>query len=380
MLSSCLIIRDTRFLANVMSDINSENSPAATVFGNVKTGCVRVQPIMHIARTISELGADPGQVFADAGIPAELFDNPENSISFQAIGTLVEHCLVATGCPHFGLLLGAGAAGNPLGMLGEVMQECADVGTAIAYAQQNLHLHDRGAMATRFVDGKVASLGYILFDAQGPVVDQIYDGSMAIAMSLMRALCGPKWKPAAVLLPHRRPHDAAPFKKVFGRMPQFNAEQAALLFPVGDLERPIAGADPGRYALLAEHLKTVARQRDLNFSEQVLRVVRGLVAVRKCSLDAVANQFSMNRRRLNRMLEREGTTYHQISQTVLRTFAERLMLDTDMTLGRIAAALDYSDASAFTRAFRNWHGCSPRDWRRRNLPHAAEMSRSAKHA
>jgi AraC-like DNA-binding protein len=163
-------------------------------------------------------------------------------------------------------------------------------------------------------------------------------------------------------------------------MPQFNAEQAALLFPATDLERPIVGADPGRYALLAEHLKTVARQRDLNFSEQVLRVVRGLVAVRKCSLDAVANQFSMNRRRLNRMIEREGTTYHQISQTVLRTFAERLMLDTDMTLGRIAAALDYSDASAFTRAFHNWHGCSPRDWRRRNLPHAAEMSRSAKHA
>jgi AraC-like DNA-binding protein len=342
--------------------------PVATVFGNVETGCVRVQPIMHIARTIGELGGDPGHVFADTGIPAELFDNPENTISFQAIGTLIEHCMAATGCTHFGLLLGAGAAGNPLGMLGEVMQECADVGTAIAYAQQNLHLHDRGAMATRFVDGKLASLGYILFDAQGPVVDQIYDGSMAIAMSLMRALCGPKWKPAAVLLPHRRPHDAAPFKKVFGCMPHFNAEQAVLLFPVGDLERPIAGADPGKYALLAERLRTVARQRDLNFSEQVLRVVRGLVAVRKCSLDAVAAQFSMNRRRMNRMLEREGTTYHQMLQTVLLTFAERLMLDTDMTLGRISAVLNYAEAGVFTRAFRGWRGVTPSEWRRMHAP------------
>ena len=343
-----------------------EGSQVATVFGNVETGCVRVQPIMHIARTIAELGADPGQVFADAGIPAELFDNPENTVSFEAIGTLIEHCVAATGCPHFGLLMGAGAADIPFGMLGEIMQECADVGTAIAYFQQNLHLHDRGAMATRFVDDKVASLGYILFDAQGSAVDQIYDAAVAIGVGLMRALCGPKWKPAVVLLPHRRPQDAAPFKKVFGCMPQFDAEQAALLFPVGDLERPIAGADPGKYALLAEHLKTIARLRDLNFSDQVLRVVRGLVAVRKCSLDAVAAQFSMNRRRLNRKLECEGTTYHQISQTVLRSFAERLMLDTDMTLGRIAAVLDYSDASAFTRAFRNWHGCSPKDWRRQN--------------
>jgi len=357
-------------MASFMSDKNCERSTAATDFGEVRTGCVRVQPVMHIARTISELGADPQQVFADAGIPADLFDNPENSISFQAIGALIERCVAATGCPHFGLLLGAGAAGYPLGMLGEVMQECANVGTAIAYAQQNLHLHDRGAMATRFVDGKVASLGYILFDAQGPVVDQIYDAAIAIAMSLMRALCGPKWKPAAVLLPHRRPHDAAPFKKVFGCMPQFNAEQAALLFSARDLEQPIAGADPGRHAMLVERLKTIARQQDLNFTEQVRRIVRGLVAVRKCSLDAVAAQFSMNRRRMNRMLEREGTTYHQISQEALRTLAERLMLDTDLPLGRISAALGYSDASAFTRAFHNWHGCSPREWRHRHASSA----------
>jgi AraC-like DNA-binding protein len=191
---------------------------------------------------------------------------------------------------------------------------------------------------------------------------------MAIGMGLMRALCGPKWKPAAVLLPHRRPLDAAPFRKVFGCMPHFNAEQAALLFPVGDLERPIAGADLGKYALLAERLRTVARQQDLNFTEQVRRVVRGLVAVRKCSLDAVAAQFSMNRRRMNRKLEREGTTYHQVSQEALRTFAERLMLDTDMTLGRISAVLDYSDASAFTRAFRGWRGVTPSEWRRMHAP------------
>lgn len=363
-----------------MFRVKQENPPIAMAFGDVDTGCVRVQPIMHIARTIAELGADPRQVFADAGIPAELFDNPENSISFQAIGALIDHCVTATGCPHFGLLLGTGAAGNPLGLLGEVMQQCADVGTAIAYFQQNLHLHDRGAMATRFVDGTVASLGYILFDAQGPAAEQMYDAATAIGVGLMRALCGPKWKPAAVLLPHRRPHDTALFRKVFGCMPQFNAEQAALLFPVDDLQRPIAGADPGRHALLAEHLKTVARQRDLRFSEQVIRVVRGLVAVRKCSLDAVAAQFSMNRRRLNRMLEREGVTYHEISQTALRTFAERLMLDTDMTLGRISAVLDYADASAFTRAFRNWHGCSPQDWRRRNLRQGFEVSHSVKRA
>ena len=52
-------------------------------------------------------------------------------------------------------------------------------------------------------------------------------------------------------------------------MPEFTAERAALIFPVGNLQRPIAGADRDKYALLAERLKTVARQNDLDFAEQV---------------------------------------------------------------------------------------------------------------
>ena len=364
MLPSCLIIRDIRSLATIMSDSNSENFPVATVFGDVKTGSVRVQPIMHIARTISELGADPAQVFADAGIPADLFAKPENTISFQALEDLLERCVAATGCQHFGLLLGAGAIGNSFGVLGEIMQHCADVGTAIAHFQQYFHLHDRGAMATRMIEGKEASLGYLLFDRNGRGVDQINDGAIAIGMGLMRLLCGPKWQPTAVLLSHRRPDDIHPYQQVFGCVPQFGVEQAALCFPARDFRRRIAGADREKYALLSERLKTVATRSDLDFADQVRRVVRGLVAVRRCSLDEVAALFLMNRRRINRKLERQGTTFHQISQEALCALAERLMCDTDMTLGEISAMLNYAEAGVFARAFRGWRGVAPSEWRR----------------
>ena len=60
----------------------------------------------------------------------------------------------------------------------------------------------------------------------------------------------------------------------------------------------------------------------------------------------------------------EATNYQKIVQEALRTIAERLMVDTDMPLVEISAVLDYADASVFTRAFRNWHGCSPNEWRR----------------
>ncbi|MCW5606262.1 MAG: AraC family transcriptional regulator [Burkholderiales bacterium] len=344
------------------------NSPAASAFGDIQAGCVRAQPAMHIARTISGLGADPEQVLAGAGIPADLFANPENTISLQALGNLLERCVAATGCEHFGLLLGAAADDNPLGLLGEIIEQCADVGTAIAHIHQYFHVHDRGGMATRTVAGRDASIGYALLDATGPGVDQINDAAIAIGMGLMRRLCGPNWKPTAVLLPRRRPRDVRPYENVFACTPEFAAERAALIFPAGNLRRRIAGADREKYALLAERLRTVARQSDLDFAEQVRRVVRGLVAVRRCSLDEVATLFAMNRRRINRRLERQGTTFHRISQEALRDLAERLMRDTDMTLGEISAALDYAEAGVFTRAFRGWRGVAPSEWRRTHAP------------
>jgi len=42
---------------------------------------------------------------------------------------------------------------------------------------------------------------------------------------------------------------------------------------------------------------------------------------------------------------------------------EPLLTDTQVPLAHIAAALGYSEASAFTRAFRRWSGQTPRTWR-----------------
>lgn len=220
-----------------MSSKGIGNSAVASDFGDVKAGCVRVQPAMHIARTIRELGADPERVFAGAGIPADFLRIRRIRSRCRPLGICSRARVAATGCEHFGLLLGAGADGNPLGLLGEIMEHCADVGTAIAHFHQYFHVHDRGGLATRTVAGREASIGYVLLDATGSGIDQINDAAIAIGMGLMRRLCGPAWKPTAVLLPRPRPRDVRPYENVFAGMPEFAAERAALVFPAGNLRR-----------------------------------------------------------------------------------------------------------------------------------------------
>lgn len=336
-------------------------------FGVVPPDSIRVQPLMHIGKMLSDLGVVPDQVFAAAGLSANLFAVPENTIAFEQLQALMREAVSATGCEHFGLLLGLTALSNPLGLIGEVSQQCSNVGTAVAYFQQHFHLHDRIGIATRSVDGRNGSIGYVLFHGSSAEADQIHDAAIAIGMSLLRLWAGPDWKPRAVTLPRRKPQNVQPYRKVFGIVPQFESEHPALHFDASDFARPIGGANPLQFALLSEKVETVASGLDLKFSDQVRRMMRGLIALQRCSADDLASAFSISRRHMHRKLTDEGTNYRLIHEEAQRALAERMLLRTDKSLVEISVALSYSDATAFSRAFKRWHGCSPSEWRTRTV-------------
>ena len=347
--------------------LSSGNShqPQRAQLAVVPQDSLRVQPLMHIGKLLSDLGTEPAPVVARAGIDADLLSAAENTISFERLQALLREAVWATGCEHLGLLIGVTALSNPIGLVGEVSLHCSNVGTAIAYFQQHFHLHDRIGIATRSVDGKNATLGYVLFHGSSAEADQIHDAALAIGLSLMRLWAGPDWKPRAVTLPRRRPRDVQAYRKVFGVVPQFECEHPALHFDVSDFSQSIQGANPARFAMLSEKVGSVASERDLKFSDQVRRMMRGLIALQRCSADDLASAFSMIRSHMNRKLTAEGMNYRLIHEEAQRALAERMLLRTDKSLVEISLALSYSDATAFSRAFRRWHGCSPSEWRTR---------------
>jgi AraC-like DNA-binding protein len=70
----------------------------------------------------------------------------------------------------------------------------------------------------------------------------------------------------------------------------------------------------------------------------------------KCSAEAMAGRLSIHRRTLNRRLSSEGTGFKAIADEMRAALARQLLADTELSLAHIAAALDYSEAAAFTHA------------------------------
>jgi AraC-like DNA-binding protein len=98
--------------------------------------------------------------------------------------------------------------------------------------------------------------------------------------------------------------------------------------------------------------------------ESVRRVLQTELLKDTCSVAVIARLFSMHRRTLHRHLRMEGVAFRQVANEIRFEIACDLLANTEMTLGQIAAALRYSEPSAFTRAFRRWSGQTPSAWRR----------------
>jgi AraC-like DNA-binding protein len=101
-------------------------------------------------------------------------------------------------------------------------------------------------------------------------------------------------------------------------------------------------------------------------TEDLRRVLRTELLRETCSAATIARFFSMHRRTLHRHLRTEGLAFRQIANEIRFEIACELLANTDMALGQIAAALKYSEPSAFTRAFRRWSGQAPSEWRNRH--------------
>ena len=109
-----------------------------------------------------------------------------------------------------------------------------------------------------------------------------------------------------------------------------------------------------------------------SLTEDLRRLLRIELLRDTCSAATVARLFSMHRRTLTRHLRTEGLAFRQVANEVRFEIACQLLQNTDMALSQVAAALKYSEPSAFTRAFRRWSGQTPSAWRASH-PHARKV-------
>lgn len=342
---------------------NPSNALPRIAQTEVRTGFLRVGPVMAVPALLEELGCDATVLLEQFGLTPAYFENPENTLPSRTLGRILGQCVAATGCEHFGLLVGERAGMQSLGAVGYLMQSAPSVGSALELLARNLRAHDQGGIALVEEGDGFAALGYAVIERDVEHADQMMATALAIVMNILRGLCGAHWRPAEVRFAFDTPRSAAPYRKFFGLVPQFNAETSLLLFPDDWLSRTLPSADPLLHLLMQDRIREQLERGAEDLSGQLRRYLRAGVSTRRVSLETAARYFGLHSRAFRRQLESEGSSFRHIRDAVQFDAACQMLRYTRATAGEIAATLGFADASAFTRAFARQAGVGPARWR-----------------
>jgi AraC-like DNA-binding protein len=320
----------------------------------------RVGPLSVLPALLRSMGVDPDRLAAGVGVDPAVLASPAARLPFARCGQLLKAAVVATRCPHLGLLIGQRWSLSGLGLPGQVALSAPSVGAAVRGFVRLQHINSRGGLVFLTErDGEVA-LHYAVCFKGVEATDQIMALSMAVAWIGLRQLCGNEWLPVAVEFSFRAPDDLRPYTDFFRAPVRFNAQQTRLTFPSWWLARPVPGSDPARFAQLQEEAAGLGH---IDTEAQLRRLLRQMVEEGAASGDYAARLLGVHRRALNRRLKQRGTSFREILDEVRFEVARELLRDSDLAILEIASLLDYADASALTRAFRRWSGLTPAQWR-----------------
>ena len=139
-----------------------------------------------------------------------------------------------------------------------------------------------------------------------------------------------------------------PYEDFFGGPVRFEQPSTRLVLSLRDLALPLRGADAALLALLDAQAEWLLQQVAA-VSEPVAvwrQALVGLIRSGRTSLADLAHSLQMSPRSLQRRL------------------AEAYLRDPNVELAEVALLLGYSEQSAFTRAFRQWTGQAPLQWRK----------------
>jgi AraC-like DNA-binding protein len=172
-------------------------------------------------------------------------------------------------------------------------------------------------------------------------------------------------RPAAARYVHAAPDCADGIASAHGVDVEFSAPTCEIVWPRSVLDLPIPGAQPQIARRIEEQLDAMmdALSRDRDATARVRRSLPALMRAGTADVARIARAVGMSRRSLERALEAEGTSVGTLIQE------ERVQLALtwlpQMSVDEVAERLGYSDARAFSRAFRRWTGRAPSERRRR---------------
>jgi AraC-like DNA-binding protein len=327
-------------------------------------GGARVAAYRHLPKVLAGFGVDFRSVLDAVGLPADVLDNPDTIVPYPDLGRLLQVSEQTSNCDCISLLLARHVRLSDMGLAGLIASCGETVGEGLHNFSRYFTLQNNAATISVIRSSGYTRLVYAIAEPDMTDTGQLQLGAVTIAFNILQELCGHGWRPAVVTVASRAPLNLRLCQQFFRAPLRFDCDESAVVFESHWLDRPLPLLDPLARQQIEAAVKSRQAEILADFPSAVRRALRKQLLTGPCSIDAVATQFSMHRRTLDRRLQQHGVHYRDLLDAVRHQAACELLRDTELQVQQIAESLRYSSAANFSTAFRRWTGLSPMDFRR----------------
>ncbi len=325
------------------------------------------QYLLILVALAVERGCAPAELFHNTSLNLSVLSSPGSRIDEAEADQVISNALAATGDPSLGLTVGQLLNMSAHAVVGQTFLACANLmevlDTLVRYGPL---LTGRQAQIDHHKDVEAGRIGLTLSVAwPSPSIRFSHEAIFSAAQKTLSDLLQTPAVDVEVSLPYDAPRDTTAFEEIFGNNVRFNAEKATLSLPAALITEPLPTSNPILRALYdAECARLLA-----DLSENANCAERTLAALDKLEgqyprLDQMAAMLHLSTRTYRRRLQDESTSFQALLDSVRSKHATQLLKHPEMSVDRVAQRLGFSDVSNFRRAFIQWTGESPSQWRK----------------
>ena len=165
--------------------------------------------------------------------------------------------------------------------------------------------------------------------------------------------------------PFTEPAHVSVYPTIFCKNLAFDAPRAAIAFDARYLALPLKRDEVDLDHMLqrALPLTVLPYRRDRLLVERVRKLLRDARTPHATAED-IADALALSTRTLHRQLAREDASLRELKEEARVEIARHALARGRAPIKRVAQAAGFRNEKSFSRAFRNWTGLTPRDFRR----------------
>ena len=316
-----------------------------------------------LTRRLEDRGISPLAVLRQAGLPGGILNQEKVLLTTEEFFAFYRGIAEVSGDPAIGLKLGTEdrmERYDPIAIAAVCTRSFRDaIGRIGRYKQltcpEKISLVERGNEST-------VHFTWLLAHEEEPAM--LIDVCFAWILSIARRGTGRSIQPKRVEFQRSEAHRAV-YEKHFQCPVKFRTAKNVLVFNKADMDASFLTYNADLLAAVAPQLEAELKQQlaEKSFREQVKGTLKRLLAGERPAIEHVARELRLSKRTLQRRLTVDGITFQELMEEARRELAQHYLLHSSLELNETAYLLGYEDANSFFRAFHEWEGTSPGQWR-----------------